>query len=91
MISAPEKHLSEVTISRRRNRQIKLIVAYLMQSLRIPEDKHLVTYFGNGRERDNREALTNWVEKHLNEINPDEARQRLKQLARKSSNSDRGQ
>jgi len=66
---------------RKRRRQIRLIVSYLMQVLRIQDGDHLVLIFGTGHERDNHQALMYRVEQHLDEFDPDEAELRLKLLA----------
>jgi len=68
-------------VKRNKQRQLRLIVSYLMQALRIPDGDHLVLVFGTGRERNNRQALMYWVAQHLDEIDPDEAESRLKKLA----------
>jgi len=65
----------------RSEQQLRLIVSYLMQALRIPDGDHLVLTFGTGRERNNRQALMYWVAQHLDEIDPDETEERLKKLA----------
>jgi len=64
-----------------KQRQLRLIVSYLMQALRIPDGDHLVLIFGTGQERNNRQALMHWVEQHLDDIDPDEAEHRLRALA----------
>ena len=76
--------LADEVEARNRQRQVRLIVSYLMQLLRIPDGDHLVLIFGSGNERNNREALMTWVEKHLDEIDPDETEQRLSKLADKA-------
>ena len=65
----------------RSEQQLRMIVSYLMQALRIPDGDHLVLTFGTGRERNNRQALMYWVAQHLDEIDPDETEERLKKLA----------
>lgn len=79
--------LADEVETRNRQRQIRLIVSYLMQALRIPDGDHLVLIFGTGHERNNRQALMTWVEKHLDEIDPDETEQRLRKLADKACRS----
>jgi len=70
--------------AKRKKRQIELIANYLMQVLHIPDGKHVILFFGTGEEKDNRQALVTWVEKHIDEVDPDEAEQRLKLLANKA-------
>jgi len=64
-----------------RHRQMCLIVSYLMQVIHIPDGNHLIQAFSSGHESTNREALVHWVEKHLDEIDPDDAECRLRKLA----------
>ena len=43
----------------------------------LPHGRTLVTTFGQGTEESNLEAITTWVEAHLNEIDPVETIRRL--------------
>jgi len=81
MNTAPEQLQPTKTKSIGQRQQIHLIASYLMQVLHIPDGDHLVQYFGTGHAQNNQQALMQWVETHLDEINPDEAEQRLKHMA----------
>jgi len=61
-------------------RHVRKIVSCLMVILNIPEGNHLVMAFGDGHERDNREALETWVNYMLPELDMDEVEDRLDQL-----------
>lgn len=76
---------SSDNVSHSEQRQLRLIVSYLMQVLRIPDGDHLVLTFGSGNERNNRQALMYWVAQHLDEIDPDETEIRLRILASRAS------
>jgi len=56
------------------------IVDYLIESLRIPEGDHLVTFFGSGTEASNREAMMTWICGLSHEYDADEAEYRLARL-----------
>jgi len=56
------------------------IVDYLIESLRIPEGDHLVTFFGSGTEASNREAMMTWIHGLDHEYDADEAEYRLARL-----------
>lgn len=84
MNEAMSQLLTDEIEMRNRQRQLRLIVSYLMQALRIPDGDHLVLTFGTGHERNNRQALMYWVEQHLDEIDPDETELRLRKLANKA-------
>ncbi|MFQ5518570.1 MAG: hypothetical protein ACE5E3_01075 [Mariprofundus sp.] len=85
MNKAMTQFLTDEVDIRNRQRQLRLIVSYLMQTLRIPDGDHLVLIFGSGRERNNRQALMHWVEQHLDEFDPDETELRLRRLASRAS------
>jgi len=53
---------------RDQSRQVQKIVSCLMAVLNIPEGDHLVMAFGDGHERDNREALETWVNSLLSHL-----------------------
>jgi len=76
-----ERAMQDAVNIHKQRRQIAKLVDHLITILRIPDGSHLVPFFGNGYERDNRQALASWVEKHINEIDPNEAEQRLRLLA----------
>jgi uncharacterized protein YeeX (DUF496 family) len=60
-----------------------------MAVLNIPEGDHLVMAFGDGHERDNREALEaleTWVNYMLPEMDMDEVEGRLEQLCARIEN-----
>jgi len=63
--------------------QARNIVSCLMVVLNIPEGNHLVMAFGDGHERDNREALETWVNHMLPELDMVEVEGRLEQLCNK--------
>jgi len=73
--------------SLQRKNQVQLIASYLMRALRIPNGNHLVLFFGTGNEQNNRQALVHWIEMHLDEIDPDDAEERLKYLASQVTNT----
>jgi len=60
---------------------ITMIVSHLMRVLKISDGHELIPTFGIGHERDNREALSNWVALHEHEINLEETEKRLRILA----------
>jgi len=76
--------VSEMKDEREQARRIRNIVSCLMVVLNIPEGTHLIMLFGNGHERDNREALATWVEAMLPELDIDEVEGRLEQLCAKA-------
>ena len=58
------------------------LARHLMLTLAIPQGDALVMVFGNGKERTNLEAIANWIASLEDEINLDEAAQRVEALAR---------
>jgi len=74
--------VSKMEQERDQARQVRKIVSCLMAVLNIPEGNHLVMAFGDGHERDNREALETWVNYMLPELDMDEVEGRLEMLCR---------
>jgi len=65
---------------RERECQIHRIVSLLMERLSIRDGHELVSYFGDGPEKDNREAIATWI-KHLSpELPLDGVEERLADL-----------
>jgi len=91
MNTAVEQNQVIDTRSRNQKHQIGRIASYLMQALHIPNGNHLILFFGTGHEVNNRQALIHWIEIHLDEINPDDAEIRLKELAIKAVNNSKEQ
>jgi len=59
----------------------KQIASLLIQILGLSQDDSLVAVFGTGHETNNLDAITHWVELHLNEINDEETLLRLRNSA----------
>jgi len=78
--------VSKMEQERDQARQVRKIVSCLMAVLNIPEGNHLVMAFGDGHERDNREALETWVNYMLPELDMDEVEGRLDQLCARIEN-----
>lgn len=64
------------------------IASLLMQALSIPEGRSLVSVFGCGSEASNLEAITTWVESHMNEIDAEETILRLASMTAQRSSAD---
>jgi len=78
--------IHELQQTRGKTRRIRNIVSSLMVVLNIPEGNHLVMLFGDGHEKDNREALATWVTKMSSEIDLTETENRLETLCLKAKN-----
>jgi len=60
----------------------KHIASLLMQIMKLPKDDSLVLIFGTGYETNNLDAITHWVELHLNEVDDEqETLSRLRNVA----------
>jgi len=55
-------------MSRPTQSNARQIASLLMQILHLPEDNSLVPLFGTGHEENNLDAITQWVETQLHEI-----------------------
>lgn len=69
----------------------KCIASLLMCAMGIPDDRSLVAVFGHGKEASNLEAITGWVESHMDEIDAEKTISRLQDMtAQPATNTCRG-
>ena len=69
-------------IRNRSNSFYRRLAKTLMLVLSIPQGDELVMIFGTGQERSNLEAIANWIGSLENEIDLEEASQRIEELAK---------